>query len=58
MRVVLTEVSERGHRTNPLVSSRLAANSQAPKLPQTHAARDTEKRGANHLIGPPILNTL
>ena len=43
MRVVLTELTERGRHTKSLVNSRLAANSQASKLPETHSRDDAEK---------------
>ena len=34
------------HIEKSLVNSRLAANSQAPKLPETHSRDEAEKRGA------------
>src|SRR5271167_1489602 len=43
MRVVLTGRWARGRHTKSLVNSRLAANSQAPKLPKTHSPGDTGK---------------
>ena len=43
MRVVLTGLTGRGRHTKSLVNSRLAANSQAPKLPEAHSRDDAEK---------------
>src|SRR5487761_7007 len=43
MRVALTGRWARGHRTKSPVSSRLAANSLANKLPKTHSRSDTGK---------------
>src|SRR5260370_23295176 len=43
MRVVLTGLTERGRHTKSLVNSRLAANSQAQQLPETHSQDDAEK---------------
>src|SRR6266849_888443 len=42
-RVVLTGLTERGRHTKSLVNSRLAANSQAQQLPETHSRNDAEK---------------
>src|SRR5215831_10108071 len=43
MRVVLTGLTGRERPTKSLVNSRLAANSQALKLPETHFRDDAEK---------------
>src|SRR5256885_15486904 len=42
-RVVLTGLTERGRHTKSLVNSRLAANSQAQQLPETHSQDEAEK---------------
>src|SRR5665213_2866110 len=48
MRVVLTGRWARGRRTKSPVSSRLAANSLANKLPKTHFPGDTGKGGRSN----------
>src|SRR4029077_15240061 len=48
MRVVLTGLTGRGRHTKSLENSRLAANSQAPKLPETHSRDDAEKGDRSH----------
>jgi hypothetical protein len=42
-RVVLTGPTGRGRHTKSLVNSRLAANSQAQQLPETHSRDEAEK---------------
>src|ERR1700694_6339103 len=50
MRAVLTGRWARGHRTKSPVSSRLAANSLANKLPKTHSPGDTGKGDRSQLL--------
>ena len=50
MRVVLTGLTERGRHTKSLVNSRLATNSQAPKLPKSHSRDDAEKGDRSEVL--------
>src|SRR5256885_13847498 len=54
-RVVLTGLTERGRHTKSLVNSRLAANSQAPKLPETFFLNEAEKGDLSPLTFPYLL---
>src|SRR5487761_512667 len=55
MRVALTGRWARGHRTKSPVSSRLAANSLANKLPKTHSRSDTGKGDRSPTPGTHIM---
>ena len=49
-RVVLTGLTGRGRHTKSLVNSRLAANSQAQQLPETHSQDDAEKGDRSEIL--------